>query len=332
MKRTLSISLLLPLLLPVSVSAQTVPAMMTYISQVGRFSIKFPSHPAVTINKPNKSVPGDLGSTDCKADLGASSFDISFGDLTPARMAAGTAAILDNAQAQLKRSSKGKMISEKKLTLGNWPGREQVVEIDSHLGARARFFLIGHRIYTLWYIGSPQSINSPSVDAFFTSFKIRNHGTLPAAFKPLNMGGTTVKIPGEPKPRTGTTSDNTEMHVWQSMDPATRVVYIAGHGGVKTPAATPEEREKILDNSREGTIAGLGAKLVEERWITVGDCPGRELVLKVMQDDIEIGVAVSRNIYFKGELVQLMVISQTAAGLGTSHVDEFMDSLSIGNK
>ena len=64
----------------------------------------------------------------------------------------------------------------------------------------------------------------------------------------------------------------------------------------------------------------------------MGDCPGRELVLKVMQDGIEIGTAVSRNIYYKGQLVQLMVISQTAAALATSHVDEYMDSLSIQSK
>ena len=332
MKRTLSLLLLLPLLPTVSASAQTAPAMKTYISTAGRFSIKFPSHPTVTIIKANKSIPTDRGSTDCKADIGPASFDVSFGDVAPATMAAGTAAILDNAQAKLKQSSKGRVISEKKLTLGTWPGREQVIEIDSHLSARARTFVIEHRFFMLWYLGNPSSIHSATVDTFFTSFKPRQKGTLPSTFKLLDIGGASVRIPGSPTKRTGTTSDNNEIHVWQSMDPATRVVYIAGRNALKAQPSTADDCEKMLDNSREGTLSGLGAKLVEERWITVGDCPGRELVLKVMQDGFEIGTAVSRNIFYKGQLVQLMVISQTAAALATSHVDEYMDSLSMQSK
>jgi hypothetical protein len=82
--------------------------------------------------------------------------------------------ILDNARDASVSNSKGTLVREKKIKLGENPGREIVVKFPKDQGyLRARAILVGSRQYSLLYAGKDEKdVTSKEAEAFFASFKL----------------------------------------------------------------------------------------------------------------------------------------------------------------
>lgn len=82
------------------------------------------------------------------------------------------ASALDTGRDQAVTTSGGKLESERNITLAGYPGREMKVRLSDDV-IRARSYLVKRRLYQLIVVTSPALVDSPSVNRFFGSFKLK---------------------------------------------------------------------------------------------------------------------------------------------------------------
>lgn len=81
-------------------------------------------------------------------------------------------AALENSRKAAEESLKGKLLSEKKITLGKHPGLEFQVE-SAKLGVyRSRIYIADGRMYQVTVMGPKEVATSPTADEFLKSFKL----------------------------------------------------------------------------------------------------------------------------------------------------------------
>jgi hypothetical protein len=79
---------------------------------------------------------------------------------------------LDGARDGAAGNVKGKILSEKKITLGKYPGREVVIEIPTKGQLRSRMYMVDHRLYQVMVGGTKELTTSKDADKFLGSFKL----------------------------------------------------------------------------------------------------------------------------------------------------------------
>jgi hypothetical protein len=95
-----------------------------------------------------------------------------------AASSAGTpTALLEGTRDVVIASSKGRLISDKRITLKKNPGREFRASVpigdDKKAGImKARVYLVGRRVYQVMAIAPKDEAGSKAIDGFFASFKI----------------------------------------------------------------------------------------------------------------------------------------------------------------
>jgi hypothetical protein len=70
-----------------------------------------------------------------------------------------------------RKPLQGRLLSEKKISLGDYPGRDFLVRLDDTHIMRMQVYLVNARAYTLMVIGPDESaVRSPTAEQFFASF------------------------------------------------------------------------------------------------------------------------------------------------------------------
>jgi hypothetical protein len=80
--------------------------------------------------------------------------------------------IFDGTRDELLKSFGGKLLSEKKLTLGKHPGRELQVEVKALGVYRVRVYLVGERMYQIIVMGPKALTDSKETEKLLESFKL----------------------------------------------------------------------------------------------------------------------------------------------------------------
>jgi hypothetical protein len=82
---------------------------------------------------------------------------------------------LDKARDGMMGKVKGELLSETKIRLGKYPGREFVVRPakSPQILARTRLFVLNPRVYQLVVVGDPAGVRGERANAFFNSFRLR---------------------------------------------------------------------------------------------------------------------------------------------------------------
>jgi hypothetical protein len=80
--------------------------------------------------------------------------------------------VFDKARDALVESLKGKLLSEKEVTLGKHKGRELQIEAPKIGVYRTRLFQIGERYYQIILTAPKEVATSKEADKFFGSFKV----------------------------------------------------------------------------------------------------------------------------------------------------------------
>jgi hypothetical protein len=81
--------------------------------------------------------------------------------------------LLDATPGLLNGSTKGKILSVAKITLGDSPGREVQILLPDKKGImKVNVYLVGTRLYQVLGIGPESFVRSPQLDRFFKSFKV----------------------------------------------------------------------------------------------------------------------------------------------------------------
>jgi hypothetical protein len=80
---------------------------------------------------------------------------------------------LDKARASALASTKGKLQSEKKLTLQGNPGRELLIVGKDKEHLRTQIYVVGNRVYQLFVVGPADQVGAKDAVKFFDSFKVK---------------------------------------------------------------------------------------------------------------------------------------------------------------
>ena len=147
----------------------------TITPEQGGFSVKIPANSTLT----RKKVNGEDGSSEVvivQAGEARLAYLVTYVDVsaTTARM---PRSLLDGTRDVAVSSSKGKLLSEKKILLKKYPGREIRAEVplgDDPKGGflKCRIYLVGRRVFQVMAIGPKDEANAKEIDKFFGSFQI----------------------------------------------------------------------------------------------------------------------------------------------------------------
>jgi len=157
--------------LSVSALAQEKVDLQTLTSKEGRFSVLMPANP----KEMKQEIPTAVGTikvTMYLSDLGNQAYVVSFNDY-PADLVKMTepAKMLESARGGVV--GKGKLVSEKKITLDKSPGLDFEYELPDGKGiGRARMYLVNERLYQMLFINGTEKTVPKEVEKVLESFKL----------------------------------------------------------------------------------------------------------------------------------------------------------------
>lgn len=146
-----------------------------FTSKEGKFSILLPKDPTTTSQSLDSPL-GKLKMTVTVKDYDGDIYAAAYGDLPADKVKKPHAnKALDGARDGAVKNSGGKLISEKKITIGKakYPGREILVNVgDGKHWARQRIYLVNLRLYQTILVGSEISVKGKIAEKFFQSFEL----------------------------------------------------------------------------------------------------------------------------------------------------------------
>ncbi len=191
--RALGLALLIAGLPALTAAADEPPkGWVTFRSLPGRFALLAPTDkPKVAIEQTDTGV-GKVDLPTATWELGEAGSELlliaSYGDVLPKAVQKPDARqreeqarrIIDGARDGMTGNGKGKLISEKRLAVGTYPGLDLVIE--PLFGAngpkpgtylmRVKLLLVGERLYQVMLLGTKAQVESKEALAFLASFRL----------------------------------------------------------------------------------------------------------------------------------------------------------------
>jgi len=142
------------------------------VSDKGNYSLVFPGEPAA------QDLTDDAGKYLAtmfvlELDNGNVAYMSSFSDLPLERTTAGPDQILSDARDGALKSSKGTLVSEKKITLDGFPGRELQISTPNGMTSFVRVYLVKSRLYQSMGVMPKDKIDGKQVRTFLESFRLK---------------------------------------------------------------------------------------------------------------------------------------------------------------
>jgi hypothetical protein len=235
-----------------------------YTSPEGRFRVHFPGKPKLTEQPPIMSPVGPIvEKTASTEDWSRTARLVSYADYPGGLIHLGNRdSLLDVACQGWATEKQLVILSKMSIWLNGHPGREMNFETgpSNPLGkitGRARFYMVGARLYQVCIAGPPGKNSPESMDGFLNSFALLDHGTP----QPTVMAG--VPLPqGPPPPVAPQAVTHLPMGFYAIPDPAFEPIVSAaapsGPGG-DDQSADPGERSS-------GQAPHGEARIREFRW------------------------------------------------------------------
>ena len=158
------------LVLGVSMAAGAVDVWKEVRSSEGGFTAVFPADPKIKTEPPDLS--GGVANV-YLVDLGKTAYEVSYTDYQPGTFAGRSVdAIFNLARDDLVKGQPVKLLADRKITLGDRPGREVVFADQDGYTQVYRFFVVKDRIYAVVAGGPAGSEKSPEAKRFLESFRL----------------------------------------------------------------------------------------------------------------------------------------------------------------
>jgi hypothetical protein len=163
-----------------SVAIDLLPAsaFTTFTSKEGGFSVLMPGKPTEKVTTAKDPAGRDVETTLFIVDLKTVAYLASYTerpDLATVT-ADGKNAALENGRDAVVKGLNGKLLTDKRITLGNNPGREFQIEVPNLGVYRSRTYLVGGRFYQVVVMGPQDVATSKAADQFLDSFKLLSEG------------------------------------------------------------------------------------------------------------------------------------------------------------
>lgn len=157
-----------------SASASATEGWEDLTSGKGRFRVRMPANPSET----KQDVATDDGPAELvilRSSAGTTAYLVTYTDV-PAVAARRSKPLLDATRDLVVSSSRGRLLAERRISLGRHSGREFRAEVplgeDAKGGIlKCRIVLAGRRLYQVMAIGPRGEADSEAIEAFFRSFQ-----------------------------------------------------------------------------------------------------------------------------------------------------------------
>jgi len=237
---------------------------------------------------------------------------------------------LDNGRDGGLARSKGRLVSETRITLDGYLGREIKAKLDEGFLV-ARIFSVKQRLYQMLMAGTEADVSSANATRFFNSFKLTADEQ--TANQPdwlefaVPEGGFTILMPGKPEKEiipVTIPGEETSMYFYSFTSPE-GTAFIASYSDMNLDVASEDKVKMFLDGVREGQVKSNKAnKLIAEKSITLAGYPGREFTIKT-----PAGITISR-VYLVGNRVyQLFFVKPAGYQDGEKSGQRFLDSFKL---
>jgi hypothetical protein len=80
--------------------------------------------------------------------------------------------VLASVVSGIEKGSKGKVLGENSISLGNFPGREIRIRLEKNIILLGRIYLVNKRVYQLFVVTNQEANLTKSIDGFFKSFQV----------------------------------------------------------------------------------------------------------------------------------------------------------------
>jgi hypothetical protein len=90
----------------------------------------------------------------------------------PEQQAVDLAVVLQAGRDSTVKALKGKVVSDKSVRLGEWSGKEVIVDVPNRGNSHLRWYIVNRRMYTLIFMSNSATASSPDIARFFDSFQL----------------------------------------------------------------------------------------------------------------------------------------------------------------
>jgi hypothetical protein len=145
---------------------ETKDTWVEFTSKEGRFSVLMPKQPTVR----KQTAPGSVEVHMFLVEYTAVAYGVLYNDL--AGKVTDPEKALDDGRAGAVRSSGGVLLTEKKISLDGYPGREIRIKTRDNIIYTARIYVVGQRFYQI-IVTTPEGMDiSKPMKKFMDSFKL----------------------------------------------------------------------------------------------------------------------------------------------------------------
>lgn len=157
--------------------AQDSPGWHRFHSKTGGFTLSFPGGPPAEQKQIVRTPTGNLDVTsyvfESKQNPGR--YLVSFSEYPEGAVATGTdEKRLDYARDGLVSRSKGKLVSESRIKVEGFPGRDLVIEMEPNNALRTRMFAVKNRLFQVMVLGPRKMVQAKTTEIFLESFQLAN--------------------------------------------------------------------------------------------------------------------------------------------------------------
>lgn len=155
---------------PAVVDAPTLKDWFEYRSDEGGFIVRLPAEPKVTTQS-TATAAGPIELTMALAETDHCAAVVSFNDIPIAAMS-DPDTLLQGGRDGVVKKLNGTIVSERPVTLDDYPGLEFVLETSKSQTYMIRIYIVNDRLYQLLFLSSKSRIDQFDVQGFFESFQL----------------------------------------------------------------------------------------------------------------------------------------------------------------
>ena len=186
---------------------EVIPNWVTTVSHQGAFLVRMPEEPTVAVDRVSAEKENITINTYKSEDRAINTFYmVSYYDYPDGFNPDTKKDFFKDVISKVVRRMGGSLLMEKNISTDEYKGREIEVAVDEDYFVRAKFYLVGNRLYQLIIGAADRRAYSPENEAYLNSFRLikqRNVG-----WYDLNLGAVHVQLPNEPVRDKNVTSSN----------------------------------------------------------------------------------------------------------------------------
>jgi hypothetical protein len=328
------------LLLVLSLGSRAVgqEKLQEFASREGRFRVQMAANP-VSMNTKSKTPFGTVDMTVVVSNAKdfTAHYMVGYGDLPLAVAPGDQDLVLLGGQNALVAAVKGRLVNERKLRLGDFPGRECTIALPQGNHGRFRTYLVRDRLYVLSVVGTPAAVAGREAEQFLSSFEVTPAQPVGKNFAPAGKkttgdarvpaglerftsaeGRFVIDLPNRPRKQTLVTSlpgggGDVTVHLFESVQMETGLVCLVAYQEFPRELLKGVDVGRLLDQEAQELARDFSGKVIGEQGVPAANGGG-----KVYRLELNGGKGEGQlRMFFHGErLYQVLVI---APAKGNSH-------------